>query len=98
MKRQILVSICLLLCAAVTWAAVEPVSSQKMELRSGWNLVTLTRPLDAKGAETFLALNPMTLKNNGYVLCNTSSMLIAGCGYWVFSREAVTVEQPHWLR
>ena len=70
------------------FAAVDPISSQKLELKPGWNLVTLTRPITAESAERFLALHPMKLDadNKCYVRCTSKDVLKVGVGYWIFSR------------
>ena len=76
--------------------AVVPVSVQTLQLKPGWNLVTLTRPLDSmqSNIDKFLALKPFAFdeNSNSYVSCTKADDLKAGNGYWVFSSHAQTVE------
>ncbi|MBO4619967.1 MAG: hypothetical protein J5654_07640 [Victivallales bacterium] len=71
-------------------AAVVPASSQTLELKRGWNLVTLTHPITAESALRFLALQPMTLDadKKSYVRCTSKDELKVGVGYWIFSPTA----------
>ena len=89
--RQFL-TILLFGCALSVFGAVVPGSSQKLELKPGWNLVTLTRPIVNASAEYFLSLRPMTLDidTKCYVRCTSKDDLKVGVGYWIFSRT----EQP----
>ncbi|MBQ6472840.1 MAG: hypothetical protein IJJ33_12720 [Victivallales bacterium] len=96
MKKNILVFLTLACLSA--FAAVDPISVQKLELRPGWNLVTLTRSLTAESALHFLKLHPMTLDVTGmcYVQCTGKDDLKVGVGYWVFSRTPQqTIELVH---
>ena len=84
-----------LLCANAH-AALEPVAVQKLELKPGWNLVTLTRPLESMQSNVakFLLLKPMRLDENAnaYVACDKAEDVKAGIGYWVYASKAQTVE------
>ena len=84
--RQFL-TILLFGCALSVFGAVVPSSSQKLELKQGWNMVTLTRPLVDDSAEDFLSLQPMTLDidTKCYVRCTSKDDLKVGVGYWIFS-------------
>ena len=77
-------------------AAVVPSSKQTLELKAGWNLVTLTKPLDSMSSnvQKFLALRPVRydVGYGTYVFCERGEDVKAGVGYWVFSREKKTVE------
>ena len=81
-----------LLASLSAFAAVDPVSSQKLELKPGWNLVTLTRPIVAESVTLFLSLKPLMLDawNKCYVRCTSKDDIKIGVGYWIFSRT----EQP----
>ena len=85
-----------MLMAVCAQAAVVPSSKQMLELKPGWNLVTLTKPLDPMpgNVQKFLSLKPMRYDDasGAYVACNDSENLKAGVGYWVFSRGAQTIE------
>ena len=77
-------------------AAVVPSSKQTLELKAGWNLVTLTKPLDSMSSnvQKFLSLRPVRydVDSGAYVFCNRLEDMKAGVGYWVFSRQKQTVE------
>ena len=77
-------------------AAVVPSSKQTLELKPGWNLVTLTRPLDsmANNVQKFLSLKPIRydIDRGAYVFSERAEDVKAGIGYWVYSREKKTVE------
>ena len=76
-------------------AAVVPESVQTVKLRAGWNLVTLTKPLESmpSNVSKFLKLNPIRIDDNmrSYVVC-TPEDIKAGIGYWVFSETKQTLE------
>ena len=86
MKNHLLI-LCLL-TSLFAFAAVDPGSSQKLELKPGWNLVTLTRPIADESATLFLSLKPMMLdtKNKCYVRCASKDDLKVGVGYWIFAK------------
>ena len=88
MQKYILVLF--LLASSAIFAAVDPISSQRLELKPGWNLVTLTRPITSESAERFLALQPMKLDadNKCYVRCTSEDDIKVGVGYWIFSKTA----------
>ena len=92
MKKHLLI-LCLLFCITA-FAAVMPITSQKIVLKPGWNLVTLERPVIAADAERFLALRPMTLDaaRKCYVYCTSKDNIKIGTGYWIFSKTAQTIE------
>ena len=85
-----------MLLSVCVQAAVVPSSKQTLDLKPGWNLVTLTRPLDSMSSnvQKFISLKPMyfDISNNAYVFCERAEDVKAGIGYWVFSREKKTVE------
>ena len=85
-----------MLLSISTMGAVVPVSTQTLELKPGWNLVTLTRPLDSMSGnvQTFLDMNPVRydIGVRAYVFCDRSEDVKAGVGYWVFSHDKKTVE------
>ena len=97
MKKQVL-ALCLSIFAfTAVFAAVDPVSSDKLELKAGWNLVTLTRPIVEEHISKFLSLQPMMLDADKvrYVRCTDKKDILVGVGYWVFSQDDVTVEFTH---
>jgi len=67
MKKHLLI-LCLL-ASLFAMAAVDPVSSQKLELKPGWNLVTLTQPIADESATLFLSLKPNDAGHQEQVLC-----------------------------
>jgi hypothetical protein len=73
-----------------------PQPSQMLELRPGWNMVTLTKPLkdNSDGVQKFLSLRPLMLdvEDSFIVVCNDAASVKAGIGYWIFSRQQQTVE------
>ena len=85
-----------MLLSVCVQAAVVPSSKQTLDLKPGWNLVTLTRPLDSMSSnvQKFLSIKPMyfDINNSTYVFCERTEDVKAGIGYWVFSREKKTVE------
>lgn len=91
--KKILPILFLLLCVAAS-AAVKPIGSQTIDLKPGWNLVTLERPVIAADAERFIALKPITLDaaQKGYVFCSDKDKFKIGTGYWIFSKTAQTIE------
>ncbi|MBP5638831.1 MAG: hypothetical protein J6X55_05110 [Victivallales bacterium] len=97
MKNRIL-AMCLCVCAFTSvFAAVDPISSEKLELKAGWNLVTLTRPIVEEHIIKFLGFQPMTLDADkvGYVRCMDKKDIQIGVGYWVFSKKDETIEFTH---
>ena len=89
MMAVMLLSVCM-------QAAVVPSSKQTLELKAGWNLVTLTRPLDSmsNNIQKFLSLKPIRydIDRGAYVFSERAEDVKAGIGYWVYSREKKTVE------
>lgn len=85
-----------LLMAVCVQAAVVPSSKQTLELKPGWNLVTLTRPLESmpSNMQKFLSLHPFSLDtgSQSYVRCEKAEDVLAGKGYWVFSSTQQTIE------
>ena len=85
-----------MLLSVCVQAAVVPSSKQTLELKAGWNLVTLTKPLDSMSSnvQKFLSLRPVRydVDSGAYVFCNRLEDMKAGVGYWVFSRGAQTIE------
>ena len=65
----------------IAFAAVDPVSSQKLEL---------TRPIADESATFFLSLKSMMLdtKNKCYVRCASKDDIKIGVGCWIFSKTA----------
>ena len=92
MKRHLLI-LCLLGSISV-FSAVGPVSIQKIELKHGWNLVTLTRPVIEASQGTFLLFQPMTYNpvRKCYVRCTHKEELKIGVGYWVYVDNAQPLE------
>ena len=94
MKHQLFVW-GLLLCIT-SFSAVVPVSTLTLQLNPGWNLVTLTRPLESmqSNVNKFLALRPFAFdaKNQTYVFCARAENLKPGVGYWIYSDKSQTVE------
>ena len=94
-RMAVLLAAVMLLSVCVQ-AAVVPSSKQTLELKAGWNLVTLTKPLDSMSSnvQKFLSLRPVRydVDSGAYVFCNRLEDMKAGVGYWVFSREKKTVE------
>ena len=91
MRKTAMMKHLLILCLLASFfafAAIDPVSSQMLELKPGGNLVTLTRPIADESATLFLSLKPMMLdtKNKCYVRCASKDDLKVGVGYWIFSR------------
>ena len=88
--------VAVLLMTFCVQAAVVPSSKQTLELKSGWNLVTLMKPLDSMSGniQNFLSLMPMRydIGCGAYVFCERAEDVKAGVGYWVFSRGKKTVE------
>ena len=95
-SRKAVLLIAVILLAVCAQGAVVPVSTQTLELKPGWNLVTLMKPLDSMSGnvQIFLAMNPVRydIGVRAYVFCNHSEDVKAGVGYWVFSQEKKTVE------
>ena len=85
----------LILCIT-SFSAVVPVSKQTLELKPGWNLVTLIRPLESLpgNVNKFLSLNPIGFDGqcNTYMICNGAEDFKAGAAYWIFSFKSQTVE------
>ena len=94
MNRRLLTFGLVAFLCLVGFAAVEPVASQKLELKPGWNLVTIQFPVVEADLERFLALQPMRLDaaRKCFVRCVRKSEVKVGAGYWVYSRGAQTVE------
>ena len=73
-----------------------PQPTQILELRPGWNMVTVTKPLASKpdGVHKFLELKPIMqdVEHQVFVMCGKEADVKAGVGYWVFSRQSQTVE------
>ena len=94
MKFALILS--LLLISIVAFAAPQPISTQVIELKPGWNLVTITRPLDDanKNIERFLDLHPFMLnkEQKTYVQCLEKDDVKVGVGYWVFAKTAISIE------
>ena len=94
-RMGVLLAAVMLLAVSVQGAVV-PVSTQTLELKPGWNLVTLLKPLDSKpvNAQKLLALKVMCydVKAGAYVSCDRLEDVKAGVGYWVFSQEKQTIE------
>ena len=94
-RMAVLLAAVMLLSVCVQ-AAVVPSSKQTLELKAGWNLVTLTKPLDSmpSNIQKFLELKPIRYDADyrTYVFCVRGEDVKAGVGYWVFSREKKTVE------
>ena len=90
-KNWIILAIVLLAVCTLLQAAVVPKSVQTLELKPGWNLVTLTRPIVESDVSKFLDIRPMTLDADRkcYVLCASAEDLRIGVGYWVFAGEDV---------
>ena len=88
--------VAVMLLSVCVQAAVVPSSKQTLELKPGWNLVTLIKPLDSMpgNMQKFLSLRPIRfdIRNGAYVFCERAEDVKAGIGYWVFSRENKTVE------
>ncbi len=95
-RLPILLVMLLVFC---TDAAVEPSSTQTLDLEFGWNLVTLKRPLLSKHGnyEAFLALKPLVFNNklHTYVICRKADDVKAGIGYWIFCTQPKTVTLMH---
>lgn len=93
---KLTLTLALLFISIVAFAAPQPISTQIIELKPGWNLVTITRPLDDayKNIERFLDLHPFMLdkEHKAYVRCLEKNDVKVGVGYWVFSKTATTVE------
>ena len=84
-----------LFASAFLQAAVVPKSTQTVELKPGWNLVTLEHPIvDDIEAKSFLVLQPMTLdaETKSYVRCTSLADLKIGVGYWVFSANGQEIQ------
>ncbi len=88
--------VAIMLLSVCVQAAVVPSSKQVLELRFGWNLVTLKRPLDSMpgNLQKFLSLKPICfdMSKGTYMFCERAEDVKAGIGYWVFSSEKKTVE------
>ena len=73
-----------------------PQPTQILELHSGWNMVTVTKPLASKpdGVHKFLELKPIMqdVEHHVLVVCGKEEDVKTGVGYWVFSRQSQTVE------
>lgn len=106
---KILSAFVLLFLSVIAYAAVEPKASQKLQLKIGWNLVTIVKPLaDAnQNIEKFLALYPYTIDTatNSYVRCTTKDDIKVGIGYWIYvsdlsqttSELVLDVTQNSWI-
>ena len=87
-KNWIVLAVVLFAVCTLLQAAVVPQAPQTLELKPGWNLVTLEHPIvDDIEAKSFLALQPMTLDAvaKSYVRCTSLADLKIGAGYWVFA-------------
>ena len=73
-----------------------PEPTQILELRPGWNMVALSKPLKNKpdGVQKFLSLKPMAMDadHSSIVICGDETAVKAGIGYWVYSRIRQSVE------
>ena len=73
-----------------------PQPTQILELRPGWNMVTVVKTLASKpdGVHKFLELKPIMqdIEHHAFVICGKEADVKAGVGYWVFSRQSQTVE------
>ena len=89
----LMVVIMLSLCVQ---GAVVPVSTQTLELKPGWTLVTLMKPLDSKPVNLQKLLELKLVRYDvdcgAYVFCDRSEDVKAGVGYWVFSQKKQTIE------
>ena len=94
-RVSVLLMTVMLLCVCVQ-AAVVPSTKQTLDLKPGWNLVTLTRPLDSMSSnvQKFLMLKPVRydVGHGTYVYCERAEDVKAGVGYWVFSDKEQTVD------
>ena len=73
-----------------------PFSRQILTLNSGWNMVTLTKPLKNRleSVQKFLALRPIAFDAEGssMIVCHDASSIKIGIGYWVYSKVSQSVE------
>ena len=96
MKKYIQLFVFGLFLCITSFAAVVPVSTLTLQLKSGWNLVTLTRPMEStqSNVNNFLSLKPFTFdeKSQTYVFCARAEDLKPGVGYWIYSDKSQTVE------
>ena len=96
MKKQIQLFVLGLFLCITAFSAVIPISVQTLQLKPGWNLVTLTRPLESMpgNIDKFLSLKPFAFDYNSraYIRCNKAVDLKAGYGYWIYSDKSQTVE------
>ena len=83
MKTRLLV---LALCLLSIMAFADVILVPGVELRAGWNLVTLRCPIAQEDVATLLSLGPMRFDaaNQCYVRCASASDIKVGVGYWVF--------------
>lgn len=97
MRKKTVVVLALLSLAISAFAAVRPVSRQVLELKPGWNLVTIAKPLvddSSKSIEHFLELSPFVLNPSSKCLvqCLDKADIKVGAGFYIFSRSAKSVE------
>ena len=96
MKGRIQLFVLGVFLCMTSFSAVVPVSTLTLQLKSGWNLVTLTRPLETmqSNVNKFLSLKPLSCdrKSSAYVFCNHAEDLKPGVGYWIFSSKSQMVE------
>ena len=94
-KNWVVLAVVLFAGSVLLQAAVVPKSTQTVELKPGWNLVTLEHPIvDDIEAKSFLVLQPMTLdaETKSYVRCTSLADLKIGVGYWVFSANGQEIQ------
>ena len=94
-KNWVALAVVLFAGSVLLQAAVVPKSTQTVELKPGWNMVTLEHPIvDDMEAKSFLALQPMTLdaETKSYVRCTSLADLKIGVGYWVFSANGQEIQ------
>ena len=76
--------VAIMLLSVCVQAAVVPSSKQTLELKPGWNLVTLAKPLDAMpgNVQKFLSLKPVffDFRTFSFVFCNRAEDLKTGIG------------------
>ena len=83
----------MMLSISATGAVVPSTEAeQRLQLKPGWNLVTLTRPLDSMSGniDLFLKLKPIEfdVKSNTYKFCSRPEDIKVGVGYWIFCKES----------
>ena len=95
-NRMAVLMVAVMLLSVCVQAAVVPSSKQTLELKPGWNLVTLMKPLDSKPVNLQKLLELKLVRYDvdcgAYVFCDRSEDVKAGVGYWVFSQKKQTIE------